>query len=286
MALQRDTLYPGRFTTATTAHPQGLFKNRTTSTSQDGSYLEKDWLNDWDGFFGSLLSKAGLTPDGNVDAVGASQYFNALQTVTVGNYVTAGGTANVITLADTSVTSYVDGMSLRFKVSLANTGATTLNVNGVGAQTVYGSAGLACQGGELAPGLATVVYSTALSGFVIVHCTGGNKQVPNATQSGHAVNKSQFDAVLSANGYQKLPSGLLIQWQLVNHTTAGTQQFTYPIAFPNTSFFVIATDQTAANPALTVGVAPLSSTTLTVTVTDAAGVAATGGAVMVFSVGY
>lgn len=81
MALQRDTKYPGRFTTATSAHPQGPFKNRTSSTSQDGSYLEKDWLNDWDGFFGSLLSSAGLTPNGNVDAVGASQYFNALLTV-------------------------------------------------------------------------------------------------------------------------------------------------------------------------------------------------------------
>lgn len=81
MALQRDTLYAGRFNTATTAHPQGAFKNRTTSTAQDGSYLEAQWLNDWDGFFGSLLSKAGLTPDGSVDAVGASQYFNALLTV-------------------------------------------------------------------------------------------------------------------------------------------------------------------------------------------------------------
>lgn len=81
MALQRDTKYPGRFTTATSEHPQGPFKNRTSSTSQDGSYLEKDWLNDWDGFFGSLLNSAGLTPDGNVDAVGASQYFNALVTV-------------------------------------------------------------------------------------------------------------------------------------------------------------------------------------------------------------
>ena len=81
MALQRDTLYAGRFNTATTAHPQGAFKNRTTSTAQDGSYLEAQWLNDWDGFFGSLLSKAGLTPNGSVDAVGASQYFNALLTV-------------------------------------------------------------------------------------------------------------------------------------------------------------------------------------------------------------
>lgn len=86
MALQRDTLYAGRFSTATTAHPQGAFKNRTTPTAQDGSYLEKDWLNDWDGFFGSLLSNAGLTPNGNVDAVGASQYYTALSILLSTNF--------------------------------------------------------------------------------------------------------------------------------------------------------------------------------------------------------
>lgn len=88
MALQRDTHYPGRYSTGDAAHPQGAFKNRTTPTSQDGSYLEKDWLNDWDGFFASLLDETGMTPDGNIDAVGASQYFSALQSITKGTYVT------------------------------------------------------------------------------------------------------------------------------------------------------------------------------------------------------
>lgn len=79
MALKRNERYPGRFQNPTSAHPQGAFKNRTSPTSQDGSYLESDWANDWSGFFESLLSAAGITPNGNVDAVGASQYFNALQ---------------------------------------------------------------------------------------------------------------------------------------------------------------------------------------------------------------
>ncbi len=81
MALQRDTHYPGRYSTGDAAHPQGAFKNRTTPTSQDGSYLEQDWLNDWDGFFASLLTEVGMTPDGSIDKVGASQYFNALKGV-------------------------------------------------------------------------------------------------------------------------------------------------------------------------------------------------------------
>lgn len=85
MALKRNERYPGRFNNPTTAHPQGAFKNRTAPSSKDGSYLEQDWANDWDGFFSSLLSAVGITPDGNVDAVGTSQYYDALLKVIKNN---------------------------------------------------------------------------------------------------------------------------------------------------------------------------------------------------------
>lgn len=78
MALKRNERYPGRFQNPSTGQPQGAFKNRTSPTAQDGSYLEADWANDWSGFFSSLLSGANIAPNGSVDAVGSSQYFNAL----------------------------------------------------------------------------------------------------------------------------------------------------------------------------------------------------------------
>lgn len=78
MALKRNERYPGRFTNPTIGHPQGAFQNRSSPTAQDGSYFESDWANDWSGFFESLLSSAGVTPNGDVDAVGSSQYYNAL----------------------------------------------------------------------------------------------------------------------------------------------------------------------------------------------------------------
>lgn len=246
MALQRDTKYPGRFTTATTAHPQGLFKNRTTSTSQDGSYLEKDWLNDWDGFFGSLLSKAGMTPDGNVDAVGASQYFTALQDVVMrGDYVTAGGTANAITITHgTPITSYKDGQVFRFKASATNTGATTIKVDALGVITLYGNAHQALQGNEIvANGYCIAVYSSTLSRMILLRCTGAPEQIANGLQSQHAVTLGQLNAaVLSPNGYQKLPNGLIIQWFTGGAIAiAGTLAVTFPIAFPNSCFAVIST---------------------------------------------
>lgn len=80
MALKRNERYPGRFGNPTPAHPQGAFKNRTSPTSQDGSYLESDWANDWDGFFARLLTVASATPNGNVDTGTSSQYYDALIT--------------------------------------------------------------------------------------------------------------------------------------------------------------------------------------------------------------
>lgn len=78
MALKRNERYVGRFDNPTAAHPQGGFKNRTSPSSQDGSYLEADWANDWDGFFSRLLTVAGVTANGTVDSATSSQYYDAL----------------------------------------------------------------------------------------------------------------------------------------------------------------------------------------------------------------
>lgn len=81
MALKLNERYPGRFNSPTTQYPQGSFKNRTAPGAKDGSYLEQDWANDKLAFFSSLLSGAGLTANGSVDTVGASQYYDALKKI-------------------------------------------------------------------------------------------------------------------------------------------------------------------------------------------------------------
>lgn len=81
MAIDRNSRYPGRFDAPTTARPQGAFKNRSAPNAKDGSYLERDWANDWDGFFGSLLRAAGITANGTPDTALASQYFDALRSL-------------------------------------------------------------------------------------------------------------------------------------------------------------------------------------------------------------
>lgn len=81
MALKRNETYPGRFSNPTDDHPQGAFKNRSAPGAQDGSYLEQQWANDWDGFFGRLLTLAEISPNGNVDTASSSQYYDALKSL-------------------------------------------------------------------------------------------------------------------------------------------------------------------------------------------------------------
>lgn len=83
MALRRDVRYPGRFQATSTNYPQGAFKNRSAPTAQDGSYLESDWANDWDGFFARMLNVAGMTPNNVRDTGLESQLFNALRALTL-----------------------------------------------------------------------------------------------------------------------------------------------------------------------------------------------------------
>lgn len=85
MALILPNRYPGRFNPPSSDYPQGSFKNRTTPSAKDGSYLEQDWANDKEGFFQSLLSSASITANGSVDKVGSSQYYSALLALVVAN---------------------------------------------------------------------------------------------------------------------------------------------------------------------------------------------------------
>ena len=79
MALILPNYYPGRFNAPTAAYPHGSHKNRSTETSNDGSYYEQAWANDIQGFHSQLLSTAGITPSGVPDHVGASDLYNALK---------------------------------------------------------------------------------------------------------------------------------------------------------------------------------------------------------------
>lgn len=113
------------------------------------------------------------------------------------------------TAASSAVSAYAAGQVFRFVAAGANTGAVTLNVNGLGAKAVTKRGATALAAGDIAAGsVVTVVYDGTqfqmLDPADAVQ-TGGNQTVagvktftsppvvPTATDSNQAVNKGQLD---------------------------------------------------------------------------------------------
>lgn len=81
MALNLKLKYASQIETADPAYPYGKARNDQSEDDGTGTPLEKEWLNDIFGWEQALLSEAGITPSGDPDEVGASQYLEALETV-------------------------------------------------------------------------------------------------------------------------------------------------------------------------------------------------------------
>ena len=60
---------------------------------------------------------------------------------------------------------------------------------------------------------------------------------------------TDWSSSISTNGYQKLPSGLYIQWGTFALVTSGAAQ-NFPIAFPNACFCVVGTSNAASAPSV------------------------------------
>ncbi len=183
MALKRDARYPGRFIAANTAHPQGAFKNRSTPTSQDGSYLEADWMNDIDGFFARILNVAGVAPNGTVDDGSNSQLYNSLLTAMPGRLINVRYFTNNTTYVPTTGTKkiFVRGIG---------TGG-----NGGGSLGTNNSSCTACGGGG-SGGYAEAWYDNGFSNVPIVIGARGTKNYgQGASGSG-----SGFGALMTLGG--------------------------------------------------------------------------------------
>lgn len=73
------------------------------------------------------------------------------------NYATASGT-NTYTAAITGLAAYTEGMSIRIKFTNANTGASTININSLGAINIYKGASIALTAGVITAGQIFELY--------------------------------------------------------------------------------------------------------------------------------
>ena len=107
--------------------------------------------------------------DGNFSNVNAA-INNAL---TFSNYAVDTGTANNYAITITGqTTTYAAGIAFQFKAANTNTGASTLNVNGQGTQSIVKTDGSALVAGDIVSGaIATVMYDG--TNFQLLNDSGG-----------------------------------------------------------------------------------------------------------------
>ena len=107
-----------------------------------------------------------------------------------GDFYSDSGAANAYVLTATSSKeapdAYVDGMRVRFKVSASNTGASTVNVNGIGVKDIVAEDRTALTGGELfLDSFVEIRYDSSADEFYIFN------QNANAYLKGH-INGFEF----------------------------------------------------------------------------------------------
>lgn len=155
-----------------------------------------------------------------------------------------GNLSGLVIITDTiSLTAAHCGVQLVGNTGLSGKTITLPPVGGLGlGATIHFSAGsnatpltIAASGAEtIAPGLEgsgtiTSFEMDALDSVVLVNIGTGWRMVGGSQMSRHSV---QFAAVQSVNGYQRLPSGVIMQWGQATTNASGVGAVTFPIAFP------------------------------------------------------
>lgn len=249
MALELDSRYPGRFTPGDADYPQGSFKNRTAPGALDGSYLEKDWANDKEGFFQRLMLVAGISPNGSVDTAQASQYYNALLQIIADN---AADTLNA-PIASVAVAGTVDLTAGAPATSnIVFTGSGTINnftvaanrdfiVRFNGAATLTNSASLVTNSG------ANIV--TAAGDTCIMRATAANTVEILMFVRG-VIGQSK-----AVSGYRVFHDGtatpLICQWGTAATASSNNVTANFPIPFPNNFFQATTSHGTTGTPSAT-----------------------------------
>lgn len=168
-----------------------------------------------------------------------ANFENQLATAINLNYVGVGaGTANAVTVTYLpAITTLHDGMAIWVKATAANTGATTLNVNGLGVQPVLGGAHAALQGGELiANGWCLFIWNATLVSWVLIECTGGALQVPGGS---YGVTPS------SSDNTTKLATTAFVKRQGIQQSGVASYSANQVLTTANVGGLVIAFSNTA-----------------------------------------
>jgi len=140
----------------------------------------------------TTITASNIAVAANVPFLPAAGIFSAVQQGTM-TYAADTGAANAyVSSFVPALPTLTDGMRVTFKAKTANSGASTLAVNGSSAYPLYSHANQALQGGEIiANGLIEVEWNSTLTAWVLCGNSGGALPVAPATQSNHALQLGQ-----------------------------------------------------------------------------------------------
>jgi len=151
----------------------GFFSSGNPAAGQEATIVTQDWLNGVQEELIAVIEAAGLAPNiaNNEQILAALQFFS-------GAYAVDSGTVNALAISLTpapTAYSQIIGMPLRVRVANAITGAATLNVNGLGPETIQNP-----NGTNLVPNQLTVggVYTLVYNGGVFVLQSISSSSIP------------------------------------------------------------------------------------------------------------
>lgn len=227
MALNPSTnpTMAGRVTTADASYPYASSKDETAPGAGDGTPYFKARADDIFGFQQALLSLAGIVPSGNADTVVNSQYAQALVELASGRAFSYddSGVADAYVLVTKSAqyapNSLFDGLTVYFSPANTNTGASTVNVAGLGVKSIRNSLGGAMLSGDIVSGARLRLrYDLANGWFVNDDTTirariylGGGVSIPTGLVSATFVSFGQVqfnNGGLVSGGTFTIPSGV------------------------------------------------------------------------------
>lgn len=171
MALNPSTAYPGRITAPDANYTYGSSKNESSPGAGDGTPYEKARADDVFGFQQALLRLSSIVPSGNAETQLVSQYVQAMVELAAGRAAAydESGVADAYVLDPQAnqfgPASYFDGLTVDFVPGNPNTGAATVDLNGIGVVDLVGSDGSALLGGELGTERVRIRYNSASGDF-------------------------------------------------------------------------------------------------------------------------
>ena len=119
-----------------------------------------------------------------------------------GDFYTDSGVASTYVLsvigAKVSTAVYFDGMRVRFEVGAANTGASTVNVAGIGVIDIRTEGGGVMPAGRLS-GVVELVYRNTAGFFVLANVTGGTKPYNSVAEA--VAGQEPVGSVVSLTSY-------------------------------------------------------------------------------------